>query len=51
MDAQQLKPGSSCGVRPLVVRLWAAWLAAVLALGLWQGYGAWLLSGGAGLVS
>lgn len=50
MDAQQLKPGSSRGLRPLVLRLWVTWLVAVLALGLWQGYGAWLLSGGAGRV-
>jgi hypothetical protein len=48
MDAHELKPVSSRGVRPLVVRLVVAWLAAVLALGLWQAYGAWLLSGGAG---
>jgi len=56
MDAHELKPGSSRGVRPravrpLVIRLWVTWLAAVLALGLWQGYGAWLLSGGAGRVA
>ena len=49
MDAQELKPGSPRGVRPLAVRLWVTWLAALLALGLWQGYGAWLLGGGAGL--
>jgi hypothetical protein len=30
-------------VKPLVVRLMAGWLAVLLALGLWQGYGAWLL--------
>jgi len=48
MDAQEQKPDSSSGVRPLVVRLVAAWLAGVLAIGLWQAYGAWLLSGGPG---
>ena len=31
MDAQELKPGSSHGVRPLAVRLVVAWLAVVLA--------------------
>jgi cytochrome c-type biogenesis protein CcmH/NrfG len=48
MDAHELKPVSSQGVRPRVVRLVVTWLAAVLALGLWQAYGAWLLSGGPG---
>jgi hypothetical protein len=43
MDAQELKPGSSRGVRPQVVRLVIAWLSVVLASGLWQAYGAWLL--------
>jgi hypothetical protein len=28
-----------------VVRVAVAWLAAVLAVGLWQGYGVWLFSG------
>jgi hypothetical protein len=51
MDAHELKSVSSHGVRPLVVRLMVTWLAAVLALGLWQAYGAWLLSGGVGDVS
>jgi hypothetical protein len=31
----------------LVVRVVAAWLAALLAVGLWQGYGAWLFGIGA----
>ena len=48
MDAQELKPGSSHGVRPLTVRLVVAWLSVLLATGLWQGYGLWLLKGGAG---
>jgi len=48
MDAQERKPGSSRGVRPLAVRLVVAWLAVVLAVGLWQAYGAWLLGNGAG---
>jgi len=48
MDAQELKPGSSHGVRPLAVRLVVAWLFVVLAIGLWQGYGRWLLNDGAG---
>jgi hypothetical protein len=46
MDAQQPKPGASHAARPRVVRLVVAWLVIVLAIGLWQGYGAWLLSGG-----
>jgi cytochrome c-type biogenesis protein CcmH/NrfG len=50
MDAPELKPVSSRGVSPRVVRLVVAWLAAVLALGLWQAYGAWLLSSVAGHV-
>ncbi len=45
MDAQELKPGSSRGVRPRVVRLLVAWLAVLLAVGLWQAYGVWLSSG------
>jgi hypothetical protein len=48
MDAQELKPGSSQSMRPLAVRLGVAWLSVLLAIGLWQGYGPWLLSGGAG---
>jgi hypothetical protein len=42
MDAQEQKPRSEFFSRPLVVRLVSAWLALVLVLGLWQGYGAWL---------
>ena len=48
MDAQELKPGSSHGVRLLPVRFLVAWLSVLLAIGLWQGYGPWLLSLGAG---
>jgi hypothetical protein len=48
MDAQELKPGSSHGVRLLLVRLVVAWLSVLLAIGLWQGYGLWLLNRGAG---
>ena len=47
MDAQELKPGSPHGVRPLP-RLVIAWLSVLLAIGLWQGYGLWLLNGGTG---
>jgi hypothetical protein len=50
MDAHELKPVSSRGVRSLAARLAVAWLAGWLALGLWQAYGAWLLSGEAGRV-
>jgi hypothetical protein len=50
MDAQQLKPGSPHVTRPLVVRLIVAWLAIVLGIGLWQGYGVWLLGCGVGNV-
>ncbi len=39
MEAQP-KP-HSVFTRPRVVRLVAVWLLLVLALGLWQGYGAW----------
>jgi len=39
------KRGRSPNVRPLVVRLVVAWLAVVLGVGLWQGYGQWLLGG------
>ena len=35
MDAQVVKP--------LVVRVVTGWLVFLLAFGLWQGYGAWLL--------
>jgi len=31
--------------KPLIVRLVTVWLAVLLVVGLWQGYGAWLLSG------
>ncbi|HEY6126117.1 MAG TPA: hypothetical protein VIV63_15805 [Steroidobacteraceae bacterium] len=41
MDA----PEPNC--RPLFRRLSLAWLAVLIALGLWQGYGTWLLGGGA----
>lgn len=34
--------------RPLFSRIVTAWLAFVLAAGLWQGYGEWLLKGGGG---
>jgi hypothetical protein len=37
MDAPNSRPA-------WFVRLAATWLALLLALGLWQGYGAWLLS-------
>jgi hypothetical protein len=47
MDAQQLKVRARHVSRPLT-RLVVAWLAAVLAIGLWQGYGGWLLTGGIG---
>jgi len=43
MDAQEQKPRSEYFTRPLVVRLVSVLLAFVLVLGLWQGYGAWLL--------
>jgi hypothetical protein len=48
MDAQQLKVEARHRTSPLVVRLVAAWFAILLAIGLWQGYGPWLLSGGGG---
>jgi hypothetical protein len=50
MDAQQSKLDASRDRRPWVVRLVVAWLAIVLATGLWQGYGRWLLSSGGGNV-
>jgi hypothetical protein len=49
MDAHELTPASS-RARLRVARFVVAWLAAVLAAGLWQAYGAWLLGGGAGRV-
>jgi hypothetical protein len=51
MDAHELKPEVTHATRPLVVRLAAAWLALLLAVGLWQGFGAWLLSGAGGHVA
>jgi hypothetical protein len=45
MDAQERKLGAQRRTRPLIVRLVAACLAVLLAAGLWQGYGAWLLDG------
>ncbi len=47
MDAQQLKFRNKKVTQSLVVRLVVAWLALVVGAGLWQGYGQWLLSGGA----
>lgn len=47
MDAHELKPGLSRRSR-LHARLAVAWLAAVLAVGLWQAYGEWWLNGGPG---
>ena len=51
MDAQRFKFNPRHKVRQvartLVVRLGLTWLAIVLAVGVWQGYGPWLLSGGA----
>jgi len=32
--------------KPLVVRLVTGWLIIVLVVGLWRGYGRWLLGGG-----
>jgi len=43
MDAQEQKPRSGRFTRPLIFRLVAAWLVILLVIGLWQGYGAWLL--------
>ena len=37
-------PASSSGRRPRYVRAAIAWLAFLLAAGLWQAYGAWLFS-------
>ena len=51
MDAQQSTSRTPFRnpwfTRPLVARIVAAWLVLVLAAGLWQGYGEWLLKGGA----
>jgi hypothetical protein len=44
MDEQAQKPEVDRAPRPLVVGLAAAWLASLLAMALWQGYGRWLLS-------
>lgn len=44
MDAQAHKPEVTRAARPLVVRLAIAWLSLLLATGLWQGFGEWLLS-------
>lgn len=56
MDAQRpipkfrpkFRPKVSQVARTLVVRLGLAWLTIVLAIGVWQGYGPWLLGGGGG---
>ena len=45
MDAREPKPRSDRFSRPLIIRLTGACLALVLLIGLWQGYGAWLLGG------
>lgn len=47
MDAQPPKLDATRVTRPFA-RLAVAWLVIVLAAGLWQGYGQWLLSSGAG---
>ena len=44
---QEPKPAGSPSP-PRYVRLAIVWLAAVLAWGLWQAYGAWLFSDGPG---
>jgi hypothetical protein len=51
MDAHELKPEVTRVTRPLVVRLAAAWLVLLLAVGLWQGFGVWLLSEAGGHVA
>ncbi len=51
MDAQAQNPEVSRVTRPLVVRLAAAWLVLLLATGLWQGFGHWLLSEAGGHVA
>jgi hypothetical protein len=43
MDAQQSKPEIRQHTRPLLARLAVSWLALLLAVGLWQGYGRWFL--------
>lgn len=45
MDAHELKPRSNRFTRPWVARVVGVCLVIVLAAGLWQGYGAWLLGG------
>ena len=40
----EAKRESRSVVRPIVFRLVVAWLAVVLAVGLWQGYADWLFS-------
>ena len=45
MDAQELKPRSDRFSRPWVVRAVGVCLVIVLVVGLWQGYGVWLLGG------
>lgn len=51
MDAHELNPEVSRAPRALVDRLAAVWLALLLAVGLWQGYGGWLLSKAGGHVA
>ena len=51
MDAHELKPEISRATRPVVVRLVVAWFAVWLAVGLWQGYGVWLLREAGGHVA
>jgi hypothetical protein len=51
MEAHELKPEVTRTTRVAVVRLAAAWLALLLAIALWQGYGEWLLSGAGGHVA
>ena len=43
MDAQERKPEVTRAPRPLVAGLAGAWLVLLLAVGLWQGYGHWLM--------
>ena len=47
MDAPELKPVTSRRQRPRFTRLVIAWLAILLASGLWQAYGEWLFSSAA----
>jgi len=51
MDAPEPKLELSRDARPIVVRLVIAWLAVLIALGAWQGYGQWLLGGAAAYVA